>query len=47
MGNPVKLLNNILKPTRGINTNIYYFFNLDLGVFDLAGHDPIHHSEYE
>ena len=39
MVSPLKLLKNTLDPTRGINSSIYSFFNLDLGVFDLAGQE--------
>ncbi len=39
MVNPLKLLKNTLDPTRGINSSIYSFFNLELGVFDLAGQE--------
>lgn len=39
MVSPLKLLKNTLVPTRGINSSIYSFFNLDLGVFDLAGQE--------
>ncbi len=39
MVNPLKLLKNTLDPTRGINSSIYSFFELDLGVFDLAGQE--------
>ncbi|MBY9010331.1 MAG: hypothetical protein KGD74_10750 [Candidatus Lokiarchaeota archaeon] len=39
MVSPLKLLKNALDPTRGINSSIYSFFDLDLGVFDLAGQE--------
>lgn len=39
MVSPLKLLKNALDPTRGINSSIYSFFELDLGVFDLAGQE--------
>jgi len=39
MVSPLKLLKNTLDPTRGKNSSIYSFFNLDLGVFDLAGQE--------
>jgi len=39
MVSPLKLLKNSLDPTRGINSSIYSFFELDLGVFDLAGQE--------
>ena len=39
MVNPLKLLRNSLDPTRGINSSIYSLFDLDLGVFDLAGQE--------
>jgi GTPase SAR1 family protein len=39
MVSPLKLLKNTLDPTRGINSSIYSFFELDLGVFDLAGQE--------
>ena len=39
MVSPLKLLKNTLDPTRGINSSIHSFFNLDLGVFDLAGQE--------
>ncbi len=36
---PVKLFKNSLKPTRGINSDIYTFFDYTLGIFDLAGQE--------
>ncbi|MGB5913167.1 MAG: ADP-ribosylation factor-like protein, partial [Promethearchaeia archaeon] len=39
MGNPLKLLNIGLEPTRGINSKIFSFFDISLGVFDLAGQE--------
>ena len=39
MTNPVKLLKNPLDPTRGINSTVYSLFDLELGVFDLAGQE--------
>lgn len=39
MGNPYKLLNTSLEPTRGINSSVFSFFDLNLGVFDLAGQE--------
>ncbi len=39
MANPLKLLKNSLDPTRGINSSIYSFFDIELGVFDLAGQE--------
>lgn len=39
MGNPLKFLNTGLEPTRGINSKIYSFFDINLGVFDLAGQE--------
>jgi len=39
MTNPLKLLKNSLDPTRGINSSIYSLFDLELGVFDLAGQE--------
>jgi len=39
MANPLKLLRNSLDPTRGINSSVYSLFDLDLGVFDLAGQE--------
>jgi small GTP-binding protein len=39
MFNPYELLKKSLKPTRGINSSVYSFFNIDLGVFDLAGQE--------
>ena len=39
MANPVKLLKNSLDPTRGVNSTVYSLFDLELGVFDLAGQE--------
>ena len=39
INNPYKLLNTSLKPTRGINSSIYSLFDMNLGVFDLAGQE--------
>jgi GTPase SAR1 family protein len=39
MTNPFKLLETPLEPTRGINSRLYSFFNLKIGVFDLAGQE--------
>ena len=39
MANPFVLLRNSLDPTRGVNSNIYSFFDLELSVFDLAGQE--------
>ena len=39
MANPFKLLKNSLDPTRGVNSSVYYLFDLELGVFDLAGQE--------
>ncbi|MFW9948149.1 MAG: ADP-ribosylation factor-like protein [Candidatus Odinarchaeota archaeon] len=39
MGNPLKFLNTGLEPTRGIDSKIYSFFDINLGVFDLAGQE--------
>ncbi|MGQ4873419.1 MAG: hypothetical protein ACP6IY_05020 [Promethearchaeia archaeon] len=37
--NPIKLLEQSLEPTRGVDSNIYSFFDAQLGVFDLAGQE--------
>jgi GTPase SAR1 family protein len=37
--NPVKLLEFSLEPTKGINSEIYEFFDLNLGIYDLAGQE--------
>ncbi len=39
MANPLTLINSTIEPTRGINSKIFKFFNLELGVFDLAGQE--------
>lgn len=39
MANPLKLLNNSFDPTRGANSSVYSLFDLELGVFDLAGQE--------
>ena len=39
MANPLKLLKNSLDPTRGANSSIYSLFDLELGIFDLAGQE--------
>ena len=39
MANPLNLLRNSLDPTKGINSSVYSLFDLDLGVFDLAGQE--------
>ena len=39
MANPLKLLETPLEPTRGINSRLYSIFDLNLGVFDLAGQE--------
>lgn len=39
MANPLKLLKKSLDPTRGANSSVYSLFNLELGVFDLAGQE--------
>ena len=38
-GNPFKLLKTSLKPTKGINSSVHSFFDINLGVFDLAGQE--------
>jgi GTPase SAR1 family protein len=40
--NPLKLINNPLDPTRGINSNLYTLFNSQLGIHDLAGQENAH-----
>ena len=37
--NPVELLENPLKPSRGVTSEIYTLFQSNLGVFDLAGQE--------
>lgn len=37
--NPLDLLQFGLDPTKGINSSIYSFFNLKIGIFDLAGQE--------
>jgi small GTP-binding protein len=37
--NPLLLLKNPLEPTRGINSDLYTFFNSQIGIFDLAGQE--------
>jgi len=39
MANPLKLLKKSLDPSRGINSSVYSLFDLELGVFDLAGQE--------
>jgi len=39
MENPLKLLNIGLEPTRGIDSKVFSYFNITLGVFDLAGQE--------
>lgn len=39
MANPLKLLKNSLDPTRGVHSSVYSLFDLELGVFDLAGQE--------
>ncbi len=39
MVNPYLLLNTSLEPTRGINSRLYSLFDINLGVFDLAGQE--------
>jgi small GTP-binding protein len=39
MANPMELLQKSLKTTKGLNSNTFTFFDLDLGVFDLAGQE--------
>ena len=39
MANPYRLLNTDLEPTRGINSSIFSFLDMNLGVFDLAGQE--------
>jgi GTPase SAR1 family protein len=39
MANPVKLLKDSLDPTRGVISTIYSLFDLELGIFDLAGQE--------
>lgn len=36
---PISLLKEPLNPSRGINTSNYYFFDSNLGLFDLAGQE--------
>ena len=36
---PLSLLDNPLEPSRGINSSVYSTFNIDLGIFDLAGQE--------
>lgn len=38
-GNPLKLLQKSLEPTRGVKSGIFSLFNSQLGVFDLAGQE--------
>lgn len=37
--NPLKLLDNGLEPTRGIDSSVYSYFNQMIGVWDLAGQE--------
>lgn len=37
--NPFKLFQISLKPTRGVNSDVYSFFNYTIGIFDLAGQE--------
>lgn len=37
--NPIRLLENPLDPTRGVETSIYKLFNTNIGLFDLAGQE--------
>jgi len=46
MVSPLKLLKNTLDPTRGINSTIYSFFELDLGIFDLAGQEKANYISH-
>jgi len=39
MANPLLLLQKSLEPTKGVNTSQFSFFNLILGIFDLAGQE--------
>ncbi len=37
--NPLKLLENTLEPTRGVNSNVFSLFSSTLAIFDLAGQE--------
>ena len=39
MVSPLELLEKSLEPTKGVDTNMYSFFNLDFAMFDLAGQE--------
>ena len=39
MENPIELLEKSLEPTRGLSSSAYTLFNLELGLFDLAGQE--------
>ena len=39
MANPMELLQKSLEPSRGLNSNTLKFFELELGIFDLAGQE--------
>ena len=37
--NPLKLLNESLEPSRGINSNLFYLMDSKLAIFELAGQE--------
>jgi len=39
LANPIRLIDDTLDPTRGVNTSVFSLFKKSLGVFDLAGQE--------